>query len=285
MPTSISAAPPAPQTECPSCGHLMSAVKPWLEKCSSCGFLLSSLPAGAGTGVAGLKTLRVRNFEIILERIRRQTDIAGKLLLEVGCARGWFLEAAARCGAQVRGLEPEAENAQIARAAGLSVDVGFFPDGLTENSRFDIIVFNDVFEHLPDPVAAIVAVEQHLNPGGLAVINLPSADGVIYQLATNLDRIGIAGPFDRLWQRGMASPHISYFAPATLEALVSKHTAMVQVHAGRLDVLTRQGLWSRIRSTYSGPASAWVFPVAWAGSFALSFFPSDIAVLFYQKPD
>jgi len=277
--------PPLPPTQCPSCGQLMSAVKSWLEKCLSCGFLLSSLPAGAGTGVEGLKALRIRNYEVILDIIAKQTGIAGKQLLEVGCASGWFLEAAAKRGAIVQGLEPEAKNAETAKAAGVPVQIGYFPQALDENRRFNFIVFNDVFEHLADPAAAIVAVERHLNPGGLAVINLPSADGVIYRLSTALDKMGISGPLDRLWQRGLASPHISYFCQATLGALVSKYTTMSQIHAGPLDVLSRQGLWSRIRSTYSGPASALVFPLAWAGSFALSVLPSDIVLLIYKKSE
>ena len=262
----------------------MNAVKPWLAQCVSCGFLFSSLPAGAGTGVEGLKALRMKNYRAILDVILKHTELSGKTLLEVGCARGWFVQAAERHGAMVQGLEPEHRNAALAQLAGLPVREGFFPQALDRDSRYDLIVFNDVFEHLPDPVRAIRAVEHHLRPGGHAVINVPSADGVIYKLSSLLDRIGISGPFDRLWQRGLASPHISYFAPETLDRLVTTHTALRCVYSGPLDVLTRQDLWPRLRSTYSRPASAAIFPLAWAGSFALGSLPPDIVLLMFEKP-
>ena len=87
---------------------------------------------------------------------------------------------------------PSCKNATIARARGFPVEDGFFPQDLADRGPYDIIAFNDVFEHLPDPARVLQAVEQLLRPGGIAVLNLPTSDGFLYNAAALLDRIGLA---------------------------------------------------------------------------------------------
>ena len=72
---------------------------------------------------------------------------------------------------------------------------------LFSNGPFDAIIFNDVFEHLPDPIDAIVAVERLLADDGILVLNLPSSDGLFFRVSTLLNRLGWRGPYERLWQR------------------------------------------------------------------------------------
>jgi hypothetical protein len=90
-----------------------------------------------------------------------------------------------------------------------------------------------------------------------------------------LAALGFAGPFERLWQRGYPSPHVSYFDRSTLNRLAVRHG-----FRRRLDVslpsLALRGLWSRVHMdrspgvgstlTYLGLAVAWLL---------LRFFPSD----------
>ena len=121
----------------------------------------------AGAGIDGLEALRRANFELLLDRLENQGSIRGKRLLEVGSARGWFLEAAGKRGADVRGIEPEAENARVAQDHGLSVETGLFPQDLEDRGPYDLIVFNDVFEHIPQPSNLIGEVADLLSPGGL----------------------------------------------------------------------------------------------------------------------
>ena len=79
----------------------------WVWQCPACGFLASTLPSGAGTGVDGLESLRRENYEVILGRLDVRLPLAGARLLEVGCARGWFMEAVrARAGRRAPGQHP-----------------------------------------------------------------------------------------------------------------------------------------------------------------------------------
>lgn len=262
----------------------MRQSKPWLHECPSCGFLASTLEAGSGTGLVGLESLRKANIETTLERIERLMQLNGRSVLDVGCARGWFLEAARMRGALVHGIEPQESHVVAARAAGLTVDHGFFPQDLAGRGPFDVIAFNDVFEHLPAPGQAIGDVERLLKPGGLAVINLPSRDGFLFRTSRVLDALGMPGTHDRLWQRGMTSPHISYFSPDTLKRLVERCSGLRQVDSFPLTSFQRDGLWQRIRLTHGGPAAWALFTGLWGMSFVASVLPSDIHVGLFRRP-
>ena len=268
---------------CPACGDAMHAEETWVFRCPACAFMASALPPGAGRGVAGLGSLRTRNFETILDRLEKLVPGRGASLLEVGCASGRFLERAARRGMRVEGIEPEPGVERACSVAGVNVRAGYFPDALDEDSHYQVIVFNDVFEHLPDPGRAIAEVERRLEPAGLAVLNLPSTDGPMFRAARLLNGLGLTGPYERLWQKGMESPHVTYFNPLNLRSLVERHTGLRLVHVSRLSALSRKGLWPRIASTWSPAASAVLFPVAWCASFVLNWFPSDIVLTIFRK--
>lgn len=261
----------------------MTPMKAWLWRCAACRFEASTLEAGAGTGIAGLEQLRRDNFEMLLDRLEALGPLKGKRLLEIGSAKGWFLEAARRRGAVVRGLEPEAANAEIARAQGYETEIGLFPDGLADRGPYDLIVFNDVLEHIPDPAAAMQSVEGLLAPRGLAVVNLPSSAGTLYRISRLLDRAGMTGPFDRMWQKGFPSPHVSYFDPTNLRRLVEGRTGLVEVATHPLPSVARRGLWPRIRSSHAGVVGGVMFAVLWALSFVLGSLPADIHVAVFEK--
>ena len=244
---------------------------------------MSDLPAGPGTGIEGLESLRRANFERLLDRLELHADLNGLSVLEVGAARGWFLEAAARRGAIVKGIEPEAINAEIARKAGFDVEIGLFPEDLSDRGPYDMIVFNDVFEHIPGPSSVIVEVAALLNPGGRAVINLPSSRGVLFRIAQIMDSAGMSGPHDRLWQMGFPSPHVSYFSPSNLKALGERHAGLKQIDAFGLPSLRREGLWPRIRSSHSGPIGLAMYGMIWPLSFVLGALPADVHVGVFAK--
>jgi len=269
----------------------------WCFLCGVCGFRASNLNPHIGEGQfanvideeqreIALASLRKKNFERILDRLDSMTHPARRSLLEVGCAHGWFLDAAARRSYDVHGIEPDAPIAALASRKGHDVSTGFFPEALGPGTLHDIIVFNDVFEHLPDPRAALAACRQRLQPGGLLVLNLPNSGGAFFRVATLLDRLGIAGPHNRMWQKGFQSPHLSYFRPDLLTRL-ARREGYAEVYRGTLDAIDRQGLWQRLRldrrSSLPGAMLAWV--AVTIASPVLGWLPSDIALQIYELID
>jgi len=233
-----------------------------------------------------LAPLRARNFEIVLDRLAA-CGAAGGQLLDVGCAHGWFLDAAHRRGYAASGIEPDRDVASKAVQRGHDVKHGLFPDVLSARARFDVVVFNDVFEHLPDPRAALHAIAEALRPGGLLAINLPNSRGAFYRLAEGLRRLGWRGAHDRLWQVGFPSPHLSYFHPDALARLASGF-GFEEIERQALPSFVRQGLWQRLRYD---PQASWIScAVTWlAVSLAapvLQRLPSDISLTIFRRlPD
>lgn len=262
----------------------MHPITGWVERCAACGYQRSTLRPGAGTGIDGLESLRRANFELILDRLEVIRPLRGARILEIGSAWGWFLEAATRRGAVAHGIEPEAANVELSRAAGHSVELGFFPSDLRDQGPYDLIVFNDVFEHIPDPAGLGAELERRLAPGGLLVINLPSSDGTIYRIASMFRRLGFASPYERLWQKDFASPHVSYFNPASLRRMIEGHSRLAWQSTFALPSVVRDGLGERIRSSHRGALGSAIHAGMWGLSYLLPLLPADIVVVVFRAP-
>lgn len=173
-------------------------------------------------------------------------------------------------------IEPELRAVQQARELGFEVEHGFFPVDLHTHGPFDLVVFNDVFEHLPEPVESLQAARDLLSADGLLILNLPSSDGAVYRIANLLDRVGISAPLDRLWQRGLSSPHLTYFNPRNLRRFVTSHSDLKIVRQRSLKALTREGLRERVNSTVAGPAGWLVYAALSIGASLIERMPPDI---------
>lgn len=280
---------------CPVCSSLMSkGLQSWHSECWRCGYQKSDFEPAINEASAheqiderfrkkGLRSLRIENFNKLLQSIANTLTSRG-LLLDVGCAHGWFLDAAQKRGFQVLGIEPDLSVSKVAAQRGLPIRQGFFPDVLEENEQFDVIVFNDVFEHIPDVVAALHGCRHHLKPEGVLVLNLPSSSGLFYKVARLLSKLGVNSFFERLWQKGFPSPHLHYFNLQNLSKLL-RNNGFEDVAMGRLSTVQLKGLFTRI--SY---AKEHVFPVRVLICLSVAFFlplmrlmPSDIIYLISKK--
>lgn len=282
-------------SRCQICGSALApGLTTWHLVCSDCSFESSTLiPAiNQDDGTLSktnlcdsLAPLRRSNFSRLCARLETLRPLRGQRLLEVGCAYGWFLDEARTCGADCHGIEADAELYQRGHEAGHHVMQGFFPACLDDDECFDLIVFNDVFEHLPDVDTAMAACRAHLNPGGLLVINLPASSGTLYRLSRLLCRMGRPASFERLWQKGFPSPHLSYFNRRNLTRLAERHGFNARLCFPLASVAWR-GLWQRIgadqrvgvlRQATTFAALSMLAPV-------LAILPPDIEVHIYGSP-
>lgn len=255
----------------------------WLYVCPSCHFFRSTLKPGKGADVEGLEDLRRQNFGTLLDRVSDLASPHGKRLLEVGCSQGWFLDAAADRGFEVAGVEPNIVHAKRARKRGHSVEVGFFPEVPAKRQVFDLIVFNDVFEHIPNPGRTVASCAELLAKDGLLVINIPNSNGILYRVATSLARLGIASPLERLWQKGLSSPHLLYFNPENLDLLVMRDRQFARCYQGVLPSVSSKGLWQRLRSASSLPVSLTAWLAIRGSGPILRFLPADIMLAVYRR--
>jgi SAM-dependent methyltransferase len=280
--------------DCPICSTPLTRGYPaWILRCRGCGFQAAAFAQRIGDSAAhaaiderararGLEGLRERNFATILEALERLRPGRGRLL-DVGSAHGWFLRAAARRGWRAVGVEPDPAIAHRAREEGAEVRVGTFPGALQPGDRFDVVTFNDVFEHLPDVHSVLRATARVLVPGGILMVNLPDARGPIHRTARLLSRLGVHGPLQRLWQKDFPSPHLGYFTAPLLRRLAERHSFR-RVRSARLPAIALSGLWPRLRFDRSASvaASAVVYAGACAALPVLGLLPPDISFEIFE---
>lgn len=143
-----------------------------------------------------------------LKRVQRLRKADAGLLLDVGCGKGWFLEAARERGWRVQGVELCAEAAQATRErvktqvyAGSIFDV----DAELPSETFDLVTMFDVIEHLEAPLEALRICHRILKPGGVLAISTPNLRGLGCRL--------LGAKAFALWP----DEHIFYFGPVSLK--------------------------------------------------------------------
>jgi SAM-dependent methyltransferase len=272
---------------------MIEALQNWHFSCAGCSYEKSSLTPTINeknlhknideiAREEGLRELRIDNFKILLSVIRQYQSRGGSLL-DVGCAHGWFLEIA-KDDFDVLGLEPDQSIYAATAAGGLPVRNGYFPQALQSAETFDVIVFNDVLEHIPAIAETLNACHKRLNEGGLLVINIPSSDGLFYRLSRLLTRFGYSGFFERLWQKGLPSPHVHYFNKKNLTELLMSN-GFTPVSNGRLPAVKLTGLYKRVSftGTKSRLSTIIIYALVTLSLPVLRLFPSDIIYLIARK--
>jgi SAM-dependent methyltransferase len=220
-------------------------------RCTSCAYWSSSLPHDVQSTAApdskyelvSYEHTRRANYTAILDVLAKRHP-PGARMVELGCADGLFLAMAGDRGYDGVGVEPNVKM-MSGNPFGQVILEGFFPDVLAENEQFDIIALNCVFEHVPDVDALIEAFKRHLAPGGSVMINVPMSSGFMFKLSRALYRAHVKYPFDRIWQKGFASPHLHFFAKDNLARLFAKH-GLALVGETKLALFSLGGIYRRV---------------------------------------
>lgn len=146
-------------------------------------------------------------------------------LLDVGCAAGFFLAAAAQTY-DATGVELSAYAADYARQEfGLRVLTGDLCDVDLDGEQFDVVTMWNTVEHLADPLGVVRTGAGLMRPGGLLV--LTTGD--------------VAGPLARRdlkgWNLMQPPEHLFYFSPRTIALLAQLAGFEVRriVHDGIVD--------------------------------------------------
>jgi 2-polyprenyl-3-methyl-5-hydroxy-6-metoxy-1,4-benzoquinol methylase len=123
----------------------------------------------------------VTPLDRLLQRMRVRVALPqvprGARLLDVGCADGALLRAAAPRIREGIGIDPDAP------AGDARLQRGRFPEDLRATGTFDAITMLAVFEHFPesDRARVVDACRRLLRPGGRVILTVPSpaVDGIV----------------------------------------------------------------------------------------------------------
>jgi SAM-dependent methyltransferase len=153
---------------------------------------------------------------ILLERGKLKyfgPERAGKALLEIGCGKGRFMEAAKNAGLMAYGIEPSPRSYAFASTrlgeAVASVGVEQIDQVSSFPKKYDYVMLWHVLEHLDDPHYILLKIRSLLANGGRVVIAVPN-------FASLQARQGRAD-----WYHLDPPRHVHHFSPGNLEILAS----------------------------------------------------------------
>jgi len=284
--------------KCIACDNdLKQKVTSWSLQCERCGYWVSRIKVSQELilngntddstdpkNIENLESVRIKNFISILDSIKKINPNV-KSLLDVGCATGFFIKLAHGAGIDCVGVEPNVNMYNAAKSGPGEIINGFFPDVIKENQKFDVIIFNDVFEHIEDLKPVLNGCSNHLSENGLLVLNLPNSRGILFGLAKFLASIKILTPWNRLWQTMFYTPHLHYFAPNNLNLLLQKYGFFACKEAEGLLTLENKNLWGRLGAdiTLGLIQRSVYFIVVYPLSWVINIFKSDIFFAIYKK--
>ncbi len=223
-------------TACPICGSWdsrLAFVKDWFRhmRCRSCGLVyvsprLNRQATHAYYNSAVNAVYNETKFDEAnatteaddrlnaanLDLIEAWTSGARGHLLEVGCAKGFFLARARERGFFVSGLELNQRNWKIARdrlgETILNVDLldAGFPPG-----QFDVVYSRDVIEHIPNPGEFLAEVSRVLKPTGVVLFDTHNIDSWINRIVK--ERHTVIFGFE----------HPVHWSPRTMRYALARH--------------------------------------------------------------
>jgi len=148
-------------------------------------------------------------FESLAEWVSAQVADRSRPVLDVGTATGGFLTTLREHGfSSLCGVDPSPQAVRLAREEhGLDVKVGGIDEARTWGSRFHLICFCAVLEHLLDPRATILAAADLLDEDGMILVEVPDATRF---------RDCISAPYQEF-----SVEHVNYFTDGSLRYLVA----------------------------------------------------------------
>lgn len=104
---------------------------------------------------------------------------AGATLLDIGCADGRFVYAAARRGLDARGIDHSGRliDEGNRRYGGDRLSRTSIEDLVRAAQLFDIVTLFEVIEHVPDPADLLWRARGLLRPGGMLFVSTPNRGG------------------------------------------------------------------------------------------------------------
>ncbi len=266
---------------CQVCNGKLKKINSYSFKCLDCNFYFSNLKPSVGQDVEGIESLRRKNFKKLIKQLLKY-KIKPKIL-EIGSGDGFFVDECNNVDIKITGSEASLKSfKRLKLIYGERILKVHLPKPIKTDSVFDVVVFNDVFEHLEKINDVIEEVSLVLKDDGLIVLNLPTSDGIIFKISKFLMNFKVNVFYDRLWQKNSCSPHLSYFNKENLTKLFSKN-GFIFLESGYLKTLEFNNL-DRFSNLYKSRILSALLTIFTSLFFFIQFIlPKDIMYLILKK--
>jgi SAM-dependent methyltransferase len=174
----------------------------------------------------------VENARTLVERLVRDRGFGpGTLAMEIASNDGYLLKNYLEAGADVLGIDPARNVAEVAIGNGVPTRTEFFGRDFAqrlvdEGLRADVLHANNVLAHVPDVNGVIAGIATVLADGGVAVMESPYVREMVDRLE-----------FDTIYHE-----HLFYYSLSSFDALLRRNglaavdVEQIPIHGGTLRV-------------------------------------------------
>jgi SAM-dependent methyltransferase len=195
-----------------------------VRRCAACGLALTWPPptpedmgryypdayygdAGEKRFVGPVERMQRALYGARVSQVERALGRGPGRVLDVGCGRGFLLDAFRRRGWTVEGTEmSEASSAHAREVLGIPVHLGPIETLSLPEESFDAATLWHVLEHVRTPGTMLDAIRKVLRPGGVLLVSVPN-------FGSPEARVAGAG-----WFHLDVPRHLVHFTPETLDA-------------------------------------------------------------------
>lgn len=166
------------------------------------------LSTGRADPPASFRDMQVVSGRRLLKFLESANSFLGypSRVLDVGCGAGGTLVPFAELGSKCVGIDMDEAFLSGHDESGIDLQVANIENFWSERP-FDLVILDDVLEHLGDPVAGILKVRSLLTTNGLVACQVPVLD--------TLRQLGYRNDLRRYFQLA----HVNHFSTASLIAL------------------------------------------------------------------
>jgi len=182
-------------------------------------------------GYVALRDIPYRGHWLVQQAVLARTK-PGDHVLDAGTSTGYLARRLVAEGRRVDGAELDPTAAAVAREVCDFVWVGDLSrlDPADLPRPYDVILFADTLEHLPDPPAVLRRLRERLAPGGHLVVSLPN-------VANWAVRLGLLGGRFRYTERGILDrTHLRFYTKKTAVEMVEEGGFRVTSVTGSIPV-------------------------------------------------
>jgi 2-polyprenyl-3-methyl-5-hydroxy-6-metoxy-1,4-benzoquinol methylase len=197
--------------KCKYCGMIWDP-KPYgnLDSLYRRKYFINQNPKGGYSNYFEGMKINKKTFHERLLKIKKRVGSKGKLL-DVGCALGDCLVEAKKLGwKHPQGLEISKYAYRFAQKRGLDVKQGSLKSSSFKPNTFDVVLYQDVIEHLVDPLDELATAKKILKPNGLIFLVTPNVEGYWAKL------------LGTYWYHYKPNEHISYFSETIIKLALEK---------------------------------------------------------------
>ena len=125
-----------------------------------------------------------------LNWIKKQIDLSGKSVVDIGCGGGILAESLAQAGSLTTGIDLSEKALKVADLHGLESGIKVNYElisaeelALKSPNSFDVVTCMEMLEHVPDPLSVVKACSDLVKPGGMLFFSTLNRNPKAYLLA------------------------------------------------------------------------------------------------------